>query len=277
MATVFVTKFDGTRQSYEREKVIRTCIKLHATKELAENAADKVESRLYNGIPTREILRMIYRYLAEDRPQTKYELDLRHAICLLRSKPDFEQYVSRLLATCGYNVVGPQIIRGRCVEHEIDDVARKDNETVYVEVKHHSFPHTFTGLDIFLQARATFEDLVNGYEAGYNKIPFNKPMVICNTKLSDHAKRYASCAQIDHISWQSPQENSLEKLIEEKQLYPVTVMKALDSETQAKLGDAGIILLQELIESDPAKLSEMTKIPKDKIKKLIQRAAEIAK
>jgi len=274
---VFVTKVDGTRRPFERDKVVRTCLRLHATREVAELVVDKIESKVYDGIPTREIMRMIYRYMTEHRPQVKYEVDLRKAICLLRPKPDFEQYVVRLLAACGYNVLGPQIVKGRCVEHEIDGIARKGNETTYVEVKHHRWPHTYTGLDIFLQARATFEDLIGGYQMGYNQTPFNKPMVICNTKLSDHAKRYAYCAQIDHICWKSPPEKSLEKLIEEKRLYPVTIMKTLDVRTQARLGDAGILLLQELIGSDTATLSQKTNIPKEKIKKLIQRASEITK
>lgn len=274
---VSVTKIDGTKQPFDREKVIRTCLRLHATREIAEKVTRKVESRLYEDISTKQILEMIYRHMAEDRPQVKHEIDLRKAMCLLRPKPDFEQYVVRLLSALGYKVQGPQIVRGRCVEHEIDGIASRENETTYVEVKHHRWPHTYTGLDIFLQSRATFEDLVHGFQMGYNHIPFNKPMVICNTKLSDHAKRYASCAQIDHICWKSPQQNSLEQLIQEKELYPVTIMKALDSRTQAKLGDAGILLIQELTDSDPTMLSEKTRIPRDKIKKLVDRAFETTK
>jgi len=274
---VFVTKIDGSRRPFEREKVMRTCLRLHASRETAEAVADKVESKLYDGVSTKEILRMIYRYLAEYRPQVKHEVDLRKAICLLRPKPDFEQYIVRLLTALGYNVLGPQIVRGRCVEHEIDAIAMKNNETIYVEVKHHLWPHTYTGLDIFLQSKATFEDLVGGYQVGYNKVPFNRPMVVCNTKLSDHAKRYSSCAQIDHICWKSPQDNSLEELVEDHRLYPTTLMKTLDSKSQARLGDAGVLLLQELVNSDPLTLSHKTKIPIDKIKRLSQRAREILK
>ena len=272
-----VTKIDGSRRPFERENVIRTCMRLRASREIAEAVADKVESKLYDGISTKEILRMIYRYLAEHRPQVKHEVDLRKAICLLRSKPDFEQYIVRLLTALGYNVLGPQIVRGRCVEHEIDAIAMKNNEAIYVEVKHHLWPHTYTGLDIFLQARATFEDLAGGYQLGYNKVPFNRPMVVCNTKLSDHAKRYSNCAQVDHICWKSPQDNSLEKLIEDYRLYPITLMKTLDSKSQARLGDAGVLLLQELVASDPLTLSHKTKIPKNKIEKFTRGAQEIIK
>ena len=274
---VSVTKVNGAVQPFDREKVIRTCLRFQCSREDAENVANRIQSELYEGIATREILRMIYRYSAEGRPQLKYEVDLRKAISLLRSKPDFEQYIVRLLSEHGYNVTRPQIVRGRCVEHEIDAAAGKNGETFYVEAKHHIWPHTFTGKDIFLQARATLEDLVNGYESGFNTIHFNKAMVICNTKLSDHAMRYADCAQIEYICWKSPKDNSLEKLVENKQLYPVTVLKALDSRTEARFGDAGIVLLRELLDLSVEELSVRTKVSKDKIRKLVKRAQEITK
>ena len=274
---VSVTKVNGELQHFDREKVIRTCLRLQCSREYADNVADRIQSKLYEGITTREILRMIYRYSAERRPQVRYEVDLRKAISLLRSKPDFEQFIARLLSEYGYNVTGPQIVRGRCVEHEIDAAAGIDGGIVYVEVKHHIWPHTYNGKDIFLQAQATLEDLVNGYESGFNKIRFNKAMVICNTKLSDHAIRYADCAQIEYICWKSPKDNSLEKLVEDKRLYPITVLKTLDSRTEARFGDAGIVLLSELLHLDVEELSVRTKVSKDKIRKLVKRAQDITK
>ena len=274
---VSVTKVNGELQHFDREKVIRTCLRLRCSREYAENVADRIQSKLYEGITTREILRMIYRYSAERRPQVRYEVDLRKAISLLRSKPDFEQFIARLLSEYGYNVTGPQIVRGRCVEHEIDAAAGIDGGVVYVEVKHHVWPHTYTGKDIFLQAQATLEDLVNGYESGFNKVRFNKAMVICNTKLSDHAIRYADCAQIEYICWKSPKDNSLEKLVEDKRLYPITVLKTLDSRTEARFGDAGIVLLSELLHLDVEELSVRTKASKDKIRKLVKSAQDITK
>jgi len=242
---------------------------------MAENVADRIERELYDGIPTREIIRRIYRYLAKYRPQVEYEADLRQALALLRPRPDFEQYVARLLTEWGYSTVGPLILRGRCVEHEIDAVASRGGEATYVEVKHHASPHIFTGLDVFLQAKATFQDLSEGYVAGLNKISIQRAMVVCNTKLSDHARRYAGCAQIEYICWKSPPERSLEKLIEEKKLYPITMLKRLDTETEGKLGDAGTILLRELLDSDRKELSKRTGVQMDQIEKLAQWAKEV--
>ncbi|MFQ6076890.1 MAG: ATP cone domain-containing protein [Candidatus Bathyarchaeia archaeon] len=87
---VVVTKFDGTRQEFQREKVVKTCLRLHATRGVAERIADKIEGEVYEGIPTRKILEMVYGYLRKYKPAIEHLVDLREAIGRLRSKPDFE-------------------------------------------------------------------------------------------------------------------------------------------------------------------------------------------
>jgi len=156
---VSVTKFDGSRQPYSREKILNTSIRMGVSREHAENIADEVEERLYDGMPTQEILGIVRRCLRERRPSLAEMVDLRSAISMLRPKPDFERFVRLLLREDGYRVSSNRIVRGRCVEHELDAVARKKDEIFYVEVKHHSNPHTYSGLDVMKEARATFEDL----------------------------------------------------------------------------------------------------------------------
>jgi len=128
-----------------------------------------------------------------------------------------------------------------------------------------------------LQAKATFQDLVEGHAAGLNKTPLLKAMVVCNTKLSGRSRRYANCAQIDHICWRSPPAKSLERLIEERRLYPITMLKMLDRERLKKFSDAGILLLRELSKPDLKELSERTRIRTNERRKLIQKSAEVAK
>ena len=49
---VFVTKADGTRQLFDREKVVRTCLRMGASRKIADDVAERVEKRLHDGIPT---------------------------------------------------------------------------------------------------------------------------------------------------------------------------------------------------------------------------------
>jgi len=272
---MFVTKFDGRKQEFRKGKIVRTCLRMRATRRQAYAIAEKIESKSYDGIRTKEILKMIFRYIKEYRPEIRHEIDLREAISLLRPKPDFEVFVQLLLKAIGYDVTPNQILKGKCVEHEIDAVAKKGDETILVEVKHHFNHHTYTGLDVSLVAQSRLEDLSEGFKLGYNKINFNKVMIVCNTKFSGHALRYSKCRGIKCIGWKAPLEHGLEQMIEEKKFYPITFLKGLDRVSKRRLGENGIVLLKQLVESDIDKLCKMTRISKKKLSNLVGKAREI--
>ena len=273
--TFFVTKADGTKQLFSKEKVMRTCLRMGATITVAESIADEIEARLYDGIETKKILQMIFKSLRRHKPVIRHQIDLRKALSLLKSAPDFERFVQILLSEHGYEVTPNQIIRGRCVEHEVDAIARKNGKTCIVEVKHHIKYHTPTSLDVTRIARAVFEDLTEGNELGLNSLKIDYVLIVCNTKLSEHAKRYADCRGIKHIGWSSPQNRDLQTMIEEKKLYPITFLKGLNVETRNKLTSKGILLLKQLIERHPAELTRQTGISREKLDSMLGNARAI--
>jgi len=245
---MFVTKADGSKQLFDREKVVRTCLRMGVTRDIAEEIAGKVEMKIYDGIETSIILQMIFGLLSKHKPAIRYLVDLRKALSLMSPKPDFERFIQILLSEHGYEVTPNQIIRGKCVEHEVDAIARKNSLTYIVEVKHHFDYHTFTGLDESRIARAILEDISEGTELGLNNLKIDKAMIVCNTKFSEHAERYARCRGIHQIGWSSPQAHSLQTLIEEKKMFPVTYLKGLKTAIREKLSSAGIMLLRQLTE-----------------------------
>ncbi len=273
--TVYVTKADGTREEFGKWKVVRTCLRMGASQETAQAIADEIETKLYDGISTRRILQMIYSRLRKRRPVMKLQIDLRRSLSLLRSAPDFERYIRLLLSEHGYTVTPNQIIRGRCVEHEIDAVARKDGKTCIVEVKHHYKYHTPTSLDVSRISRAVLEDLTEGHQLGLNNLQIDYAMIVCNTKLSEHAKKYADCRGISHISWSSPPNHDLQTMIEKKKLYPITILKGLNAATRNKLASNGILLLKQLAETNVSQLRRQTGISKEKLMSLVDNARTI--
>ncbi len=275
MLPVSVTKADGTRQLFDREKVVRTCLRMGATKAVAGSIAEEIETRMYDGIETKEILQMIFRQLRKHKPVVKHQIDLRKALGLLNPAPDFELFVRILLREHGYEVTPNQIIRGRCVEHEVDAIARKNGETLIVEAKHHFNYHTPTSLDVSRISRAVFEDVTEGYELGLNDLKIDRAMIVCNTKLSEHAKRYAECRGIYHIGWSSPPNHDLQTMIEEKQLYPITYLRRLNQVTRRKLVSNKIVLLKQLTEKAPEELRRQTGISKKNFESLLRKARAI--
>ena len=272
---VYVTKFDGRLQPFDRGKVARTCVRMGADSAFAAQVADRIEAEAYEGIPTKKIMQMIFAHLRRRMPEMKHRIDLRTAIAMLRPKPDFELFVAAILRAYGYKVKSNQFLQGRCIEHEIDAIAEDGKDVFYVEVKHHFNAHTYTGLDVFLQARAAFEDLTDGYKAGTHKTDFTKAMLVTNAKMSEHALRYADCRGIRYLSWEAPRGRSLGEVIDKNKLYPVTLIRGLDSGTQAKLGDAGIVMLRQLVEMPEAEILRAAHVQKQALRELRHAAAEL--
>ncbi len=245
-----------------------------ASRKIARMVANSVEKQVYNGMETREILDLIFDELSRHQPSVKYQTCLRKSLSLMKPKPDFEHFIQILLREHGYEVRPNQIIQGKCIDHEIDALVRKNGETMLVEVKHHYNYHTPTGLDESRIARAIFEDITEGFEAGLNNVKINKSMIVCNTKFSQHAKRYAECRGILKIGWSAPSDSSLQDMIEEKKLYPIHCLKDLSQRSMNKLMANGIIVLRQLAAKTPKELSN-TGIPTKTSSDLINKAQMI--
>jgi len=269
---VMVKKADGSVQPFDKAKIVKTCLRMGANREIGEEIAEKIEAKAYDGIETEVILQMIFSHLRKHRPLIRHFLDLRKGLSLLRSKPDFERFVQIMLIEKGYKVSSNRIIRGRCTEHEVDAIASKDDVTYFAEVKHHLNYHTPTGLDESRIARAVLEDVTEGRELGFNNLEIDRAMIVTNTKFSEHAKQYGECRGISLIGWSYPPYQGLQDIIEEKKLYPITCLKRLKQETMMKLSSVGIVTMKQLVTEEPEDLATKTELERETLETIRDRA-----
>lgn len=272
---VHVRKADGTLQPFDRNKVLRTCQRLKLSQLESEEVLAEVEQKLFEGISTKKILDMVFEHGQKHKSHLGYMVDLREALGLMRSKPDFEKFVALILEHDGYKTFTNKILQGKCIDHEIDVIAIKGNEIIYIEVKHHDQFHTFTGLGTFLEINSTFEDLMQGYLAHTQQYNVTKPLLVVNTRISEHARKYSACRNIGYLGWKSPEHVGIEKHIEDKILYPITVIKGLDKSTQAILGDRGILTLKQLIDESRRNFKDVSGISHGVLKDLVWKAEQI--
>jgi Restriction endonuclease len=273
---VFVTKADGSKQLFDKEKVARTCMRMGASRNLAFAVAEKVESRVYDGIPTAKILELIFRFMRKGKPGVKHLFDLRRGLSLMDSKPEFEIFVRVLLEHNGFEVTPNQILKGRCVEHEVDAIARKNGITYFVEAKHHLSYHALTGLDESRIARAILEDISEGYKMGTNDFKVDKAVIITNTRYSEHAIRYGLCRDIVQIGWNYPVNQGLEKTIEEKRLHPLSCLRGLRREDRLKFVKNGLVLIKQIIAEDKWVLARKTGLRSETIEDVVEEAQHSA-
>jgi hypothetical protein len=269
---VFVTKADGSKQFFDKEKVVKTCLKLGANRQMAYEIAEKIEKRLYDGIPTRVILGMIFRFMRRHQPSVRYVFDLRKGLSLMSSKPEFELFVQVLLANNGFEVEPNRILKGLCAEHEVDGLARRNGVTYFVEAKHHFGYHALTGLDESRIARAILEDVSERYERGESNLKIDRAMIVTNTRYSTHAIQYGRCRNILQIGWSYPEEFGLQKMIENGNLYPLSCLRSLKDNLRLRLVNSGIVLIKQLLEQDPVVLGRKSGLSQEVLGEIIEKA-----
>src|SRR3989304_1785474 len=265
---VLVKKADGSIQLFDREKVVSTCLRMGANKKVAYDVAEKVERRLYDGISTAKIHQIIFQFMRSYKPSVGNLFDLRKGLSLMSSKPEFEVFVQALLARTGFEVSPNRLLIGKCVEHEVDAIARKDGVTYFVEAKHHSRYHTPTGLDESRIARAVLEDVIEGFVLGKSDLKIDMAMIVTNTRYSDQAIQYGNCRNILQIGWSSPIDHGLQSMIEGKNLLPLSCLRGLSMDARLKLAIAGIVLFEQLIEEDTMELARKTGLPREFIRNI---------
>jgi predicted nucleic acid-binding protein len=265
---MLVKKADGSLQLFNKEKIVRTCLRMGANKQVAYEVAEKVERRMYDGMSTAKILQMIFQFMRRHRPGVRSLFDLRKGLSLMVSKPEFEVFVQVLLAHNGFEVTPNQLLDGRCVKHEVDAIARKNGVTFFVEAKHHANYHTPTGLDESRIARAVLEDVIEGYALGKGNLKIDRAMIVTNTRYSDHAIQYGKCRGILQIGWGSPTGLGLQDMIEGNNLLPLSCLRDLNIDARAKLANSGIVLFEQVIEEDTAGLARKTGLSQEFIKNI---------
>ena len=172
-----------------------------ASRQLAFEVAEKVECRVYEGMPTSKVLQLIFRFMHKEKPGVANLFDLRKGLSLMVPKPEFEVFVRVLLKHQGFEVSPNQILKGRCGEHEVDAIARKEEVTYFVEAKHHLSYHALIGLDESRIARAVLEDVSEGFQMGIADFKIDNAMIVTNARYSEHAVRYGACRGILQIGW----------------------------------------------------------------------------
>jgi hypothetical protein len=247
---MLIIKADGSREEFQPKKIIKTCLRAGATREKAEEIAKKISQRVKENWTTHKIYQMIITELDKIKNKSAFVVTIRHAIAKLGPE-NFELYCKKLLEAEGYTCEWNKIVKGRCIEHQIDVIAKRD-KLYLVECKHHENPHRFCGLGIALQVQARLEDVKDGFSDKKNKYNFDVAWIFTNTKFSYHTKKYSAAKGIVLTGWGYKGDYALEKMAETKRIYPVTILR-LGRDVEEKLLENNIITLQDMISDESIK------------------------
>lgn len=245
MATL-VTKADGETEPFAPVKLLDSLHRAGAEEAVAKEILGRIESDLYSGITTQELYRRAFSYLREHRRGVAARYSLKRAI--LEFGPSgfpFEAFIAELLRAEGYTATIDQIVKGMCVEHEVDVVARKAAQTTYVEAKFHNAAGFKTDLKVVLYVKARLDDIAAARTAAKTKGTM-RGLVVTNTKFTSHAMRYASCVGLDLLGWEQPSGATLNDRIAAAGLYPITALTTLNRREKMALMSQKVVLCKAL-------------------------------
>ncbi|MBI1972048.1 MAG: restriction endonuclease [Candidatus Aenigmarchaeota archaeon] len=240
-------KADGSLEIFDGSKIIKTCLRSGLDNEESGIVLQHVERKAYDKIPTNALLKMILKEIRKHSKPAAMKYNLRAALAALSPEGVFfEVYIKKLLEEYGYSVEHSKIVKGNCSEHEVDLIAKKGNEKIMVECKHHRNHHTFAGQAEAMVTWAKFDDTKgrNGFTGAW---------LVCNTKISAHAMGYLACKNLKSVCWG----NGLNGMIEGKKLYPVTILGSMAGNSVEKAFNSGVLTIEDVISADSAVLRKV--------------------
>lgn len=270
-----VRKASGDMQAFSEDKLRNSLRRSGASDALLNGIVKEIHKYLHEGISTREIYKKAFQLLRKRVRSNAARYSLKKAIMELGPTGfPFEQFIGEVLKSQGFFVQVGLNVQGKCVKHEVDIVAKKDNLMVMVECKYHNAQGTICNVKIPLYIQSRFHDIEKVWRS--QQTDENQQFqgwVVTNTRFSADAEEYGRCAGLRLIGWDYPQKSSLKEMIENTGLFPITVITGLNKKQKQQLLEKNVVLCSELC-ANPGFLSQLN-LEKKALAKVIDEVNDI--
>jgi AF1548-like, C-terminal/Restriction endonuclease len=277
LMAVDIVKASGLPQKFDMRKLADSLMRSGAPEEVALDIARKVEKKIPQEASTKAVFRMAKRLLRRYNRVSGMRYSLKNALYALGPAGyRFEKYMARILRAHGYSTEVDQIMDGYCVKHEVDVLAIRKGEHFVIECKYHSDGGTATDVKTALYVHSRFVDirkacdLKPGHPAGVHY-----GMLVTNTRCTTDAIKYAECVGLRVMSWKYPEKESLERIIEDRRLYPATILHSARKRTLEALFSHDIILAQDVAGMDERVLARRSGLDHETARVLKREAEEL--
>lgn len=247
---IYVIKADGSREVFDSTKLEHSLKHTGASTKTVESIISIIRDSLIQDTTTHEIYKKAFEILHSEEKPTALRYSLKRAIMEFGpSGFPFEDFIAEVFRQKGYEAITGQIVRGHCVEHEVDVVAWNDKELIMVEAKFHNELGVRSDLKIALYVKARFEDLATvTFNYGGKDRKLDQGWLVTNTKFTSTAIQYGVCQNLTMIGWNYPSHENLHDMILESKLHPLTCLQSLNGREKKVLLDQGVVLCKTLSE-----------------------------
>lgn len=270
---IIIRKRSGETVPFDVDKLRRSLERSGAGVSDIDAVVREVKNRLVEGMSTHKLYHLAYSILRKKSKNVAGKYRLKKAIFDLGPTGyPFEKFVAELLKYQGYKVEVGKIVKGHCVDHEVDVVAEKDNRKFMIECKFHTDPGRKSDVKVSLYIHSRFLDI----EKQWSRQPdagnrFHQGWIVTNTRFTEDAVDYGKCAGLHLISWDYPSQGSLKERIDISGLHPITVLGELTKKEKQDLLDMDIVLCRNLKREH----LEKVEISENRCKKILSEVGEI--
>jgi len=272
-----VVKYSGEIVEFDSNKLKRSLLKSGADYQIVENIIENIQSQIFEGISTKKIYKLAFSMLKNESNAHAAKYNLRNAIQQLGPAGFFfEKYVARIFSYEKYETKTNLTLQGKCVSHEIDVVAKKNDEISLIECKFHPRNESLSNVKIPMYILSRFNDLKEKKHSLFSSNEsFTNCWIVTNNRFSKDAIEFGICSGIQLLSWDYPLKNNIRHKIDNYKLYPITCLTTLTLAEKEKLLLLNILLVSE-IHNDASYLEEI-KLSDNRKKNVLNEVFEICK
>lgn len=242
---ILVTKSSGAIETFDLGKLRYSLSKSKAGPEEINSVINELMPKLYEGIPTEKIYREAFRLLRRFSKDHAARYYLKRGIMELGpSGFPFEMYIAALFKHQGYTVSVGNLFKGKCVDHEVDVLAKKGTDTLLMECKYRHEPGIKVDVKTPLYIQARFEDIKDQRELSHEGSFIG--WIVTNAGFSSDAISYSHCKGLKILSWAYPKNQGLKDIIDETGLYPVTCLTTITNHEKQSILAKNFVLVGDI-------------------------------
>lgn len=244
-----IIKSSGDKAVFSLHKLKKSLKRSGANDDLVEKIVNIVYNELYNGITTKEIYNRAFALLKKNKAIFASKYKLKKAIYELGPTGfPFEKFVHAVMKYSGYDSKTNVILKGVCVNHEVDVVADKNGLKILIECKFHSDAGRNCNVKIPLYIHSRYMDIKKYFDLQKNNSSqLDKGWLVTNTRFTADAIAYGTCAGLFLLSWDYPFGDGLKDRIDRLGLYPITVSTIFTNREKQFLLSRDVVLCRQLL------------------------------
>jgi len=244
-----IVKSSGDVVVFDQMKLKRSLLNSGASNAIVDDVMRRIDKDLYEGISTKQIYKMAFSLLKKASNSNAARYNLKEAIQLLGPAGFFfEKYIARIFASENYETKTNLTLQGKCVSHEIDVVARKNEIITMVECKFHVGKAAVTDVKVPMYILSRFNDLKDRhFDIFSSKDKISTCWIVTSSRFSSDAIDFALCSGLNLLGWDYPKNNNLKTKNDSNYLYPITCLTTLSIAEKDKLMVLDLLLVKELL------------------------------